>query len=159
MVFQRSNLLRQFRPASIAHSKRRLVVLGFVVIGCLTLFLSLLAVSTVWGKNDTASNEEKAISTVVKYANQWDPKLDPLVTLSNGVEMKSSHVNGILIQGHRYYYRLRYGLNYDPVSRGDAVDYAVVAVLDRDTEWEVEIYRLPDGASLASQGAATFSSG
>ena len=158
MLFQRSNLLRQFRLTFFARSKTRLVVCGCVAIGCLTLLLSLFVVSSARGQNDPERHKETVINTVARYANQWDARLDPLVTLPNGVELKSSHVNGVLVQGQRYYYRLRYGLNYDPVSRGGAVDYTVVAVLDPDTQWEMEIYRLPDNALLADQGSATLSS-
>lgn len=110
--------------------------------------LALIGLSLVWtrfialAEPEAKTNEANVVAIVIKYANEWDPERDPLVTLENGVQMKSSHIDGIAIGNERYYYRLRYGFNYDPVSRGDAEKYAVVAVLDPDTQWEMEIYRL-----------------
>lgn len=86
-------------------------------------------------------------STVVEeavrsYLDEWHPLKDPLTTLGDGVQVKSSNFYGVQIEGERYYYRPRYQFSADPVSRGAARDYQVVIVLDADTGFETEIYRL-----------------
>lgn len=77
------------------------------------------------------------------YIGEWQPLADPLVTLENGTQVKSSNVKGFEIDGVRYYYRLVHGFSADPVSRGQVKDYQVVVVINSGTEWETEIYRVP----------------
>lgn len=77
------------------------------------------------------------------YIGEWQPLSDPLITLENGTQVKSSNVNGFEIDGTRYYYRLVYGFSADPVSRGRVKNYQVVLVINPGTEWETEIYRVP----------------
>jgi len=77
------------------------------------------------------------------YIGEWQPLTDPLVTLDNGILVKSSNVNGFEIDGDRYYYRPIYGFSADPLSRGQIKEYQVVLVVNAGTEWETEIYRVP----------------
>ena len=129
-------LPRLSRP--LAHRRSLFALTSLVLIGLPFVWIRFIALA----EPETSINETDVIATVVKYANEWDPAQDPLVTLENGVQMKSSHVDGIVIGNERYYYRLHYGFNYDPVSRGAAENYTVIAVLDSGTQWEMEIYRL-----------------
>ena len=76
------------------------------------------------------------------YANEWQPLLDPLITLDGGVQVKSSSVKGIEIDGVTYYYRLQHSFSYDPLSRGVVMEVVPVATLDSGTDWEVQVYRL-----------------
>jgi len=85
---------------------------------------------------------EQLESVVMSSLLQADPLADPFVTLENGVEVKSSNVNGIEIEGDRYYYRPRFEFSGDPVSRGVTRDYRVVIVLNAGTDYETEVYQL-----------------
>ncbi|MEK7217239.1 MAG: hypothetical protein AAB289_16770, partial [Chloroflexota bacterium] len=95
----------------------------------------------------TQAPVEAPASTVVEaaikgYLDEWRPAADPLITLANGVQVKSSNFHGVELAGEQYYYRTRYQFSADPVSRGDAHKVQVVAVLDAGTAFETEIYRL-----------------
>lgn len=110
-----------------------IAVLGFLVtVGPLALLTEA----------PVAPSTHQITATVTKYLNEWQPLVDPLVTLEGHVQVKSSNVYGIEIEGERYYYRFRNSFSYDPVSRGQAKDHSTVAVLDQGTQWEVEVYRL-----------------
>ena len=76
------------------------------------------------------------------YASEWQPLLDPLITLDNGIQVKSSSMRGVEIDGVTYYYRLLHSFSYDPLSRGDVTEVVPVATLDPGTDWEVQVYRL-----------------
>lgn len=67
---------------------------------------------------------------------------DPLITLENGAQVKSSNVNGMEIAGERYFYRPLHSFSADPVRRGQPDDYQLVLVMDAGTEFETEVYRL-----------------
>lgn len=83
------------------------------------------------------------VETAVKgYLDTWDPRTDPLIILESGVQLKSSHVKGIEIDGKRYYYRTVFGYSGDPVSRGETRDYQIFMVLDAGTHFEAEVYQL-----------------
>lgn len=86
--------------------------------------------------------EERVVDAVQRSLLEWRPESDPLVTVEGGAPVKSSNYDGVEIEGTRYYYRPLHHLSRDPVARGAARDYAVVARLNPGTAWEVEIYRL-----------------
>lgn len=91
-----------------------------------------------WGQ----PSHQEVVRVVTPYIDQWEPSVDPLITLSGVGEVKTSNVEGVMVDGHRYYYRLVNSFSYDPVSRGDAKDYRMVEVLDPGTQFEVQIYQL-----------------
>jgi hypothetical protein len=78
---------------------------------------------------------------VLGYVNSWAPDRDPLVTMPNGAQAKSSNVYGVDYRGVRYYYQLTRQTSFDPLRLGTIRDYEVVAVVDAGTPWEVLIYR------------------
>lgn len=80
--------------------------------------------------------------TVRRYASEWNPLVDPLLTLDNGVQVKASNARGIEIDGATYYYRFIHTFSFDPLSRGQAAEVVPVATLDAGTQWEVQVYRL-----------------
>jgi len=84
----------------------------------------------------------RVTSVVRQHVNEWQPAVDPLLIMDNGLQAKASNVNGIEIGGTRYYYRVRNSVSFDPVSLGTAQAARVVAVLDQGTHWETEIYKL-----------------
>ena len=144
--------MRSLISRALRRPKVSLLGLGLAVTVLSLMYIPMTAAS------QTALQENRAeiVRTVTRYATQWDPRQDPLVSLENGVEMKSSHLFGVQVGSERYYYRVKHGLNYDPVSRGEAKDYTVVAVIEPDTQWEVEVYRLSDRFALA--GSQSLSS-
>ncbi len=83
-------------------------------------------------------------ASALDHVSQWQPLEDPLVTLPDGRQAKSSHVNGIEVDGVRYYYRIRYAPNADPATLGEVTRYQVVSVLEKGTQWETEIYRITE---------------
>jgi hypothetical protein len=85
---------------------------------------------------------DRVEARVKTYLDVWNPAADPLITREGGIQVKSSNVNGVEIDGERYYYRVVSGFNADPVSRGETRDYRVVSVLDAGTDFETEIYEL-----------------
>src|SRR5688500_14507671 len=92
--------------------------LGLIGIPLGVIFFLILNPLVASSQPVAQENTALVVPTVKKYANEWSQREDPLVTLENGVEMKSSHLFGVSVQNTRYYYRVRYGLNFDPVSRG-----------------------------------------
>lgn len=85
---------------------------------------------------------ERITGAVRQSLLHWQPEVDPLVNLGGGGQVKSSNYYGVEIEGTRYYYRLPHHFSADPVARGEARDYVVVARLNTGTTWEVEIYCL-----------------
>ena len=89
-----------------------------------------------------APSQAQVIASVSGYINQWQPAVDPLITLEGVGQVKSSNVEGVLFGGQRYYYRMVGSASFDPVTRGKADRYKSIAVLDQGTDWEVEIYQI-----------------
>lgn len=111
---------------------------GFAITGTAAAALPLASVVA-----PTFSPSVARITSVVRqHLSEWQPAVDPLLTMDNGVQAKASNVNGIEIGGTRYYYRVRNSVSFDPLSRGTAGPVQVVAVLDQGTQWETEIYKL-----------------
>ncbi|GEM_PF-2082248 len=108
----------------------------------LALLGGLVTLATSSPKAPAAASVAEVQNKVVSFANSWDPELDPLVEVREGVVAKQSSVNGVKVGSDRYYYRMPYTVNYDPVSRGIAKDYKVVSVVDPGTPLEIIIYRL-----------------
>ncbi len=106
------------------------------------LLAGLVTLAASTKQSPVSENMAEVRSTVASYANSWNPELDPLMPVGNGVAVKESSVNGVKIGSTRYYYRMPNDIGYDPVSRGAAKDFKVVSVLDAGTPWELIIYRL-----------------
>lgn len=106
------------------------------------LLAGLVSLATSSGQAPVTNNLAEVQNRVVTLANSWDPDLDPLVEVREGVVVKQSNISGVKVGSDRYYYRMPYSTNYDPVSRGIAKEYKVVSVVDAGTPWEIIIYRL-----------------
>ncbi len=89
-----------------------------------------------------APSTSEVVRLVARYAMGDPPAADPLLMLDNGVQVKRSHWEGVMVGAQRYYYRLRESMNFDPVSRGVNEDPEVVAVVNAGTYAEMEIYWL-----------------
>lgn len=90
----------------------------------------------------TEPSLERVTSVVRQHAGEWQPLTDPLVTVAEGVQVKSSNVYGVEIDNVRYYYHFTHGFSFDPVARGDVEKYSVVTVLNPGGPFETEVYRL-----------------
>ena len=113
------------------------------IIGIAPHFLQMRLDSRSQAASQPTPDLERLRTAVTEHVSQWQPLTDPLVTLEDGRQAKSSHVNGIEVDGVRYFYRLAHGPNADPVSLGRIAGYEVVTVLEQGTQWETEVYRLP----------------
>lgn len=130
-------------PASSRPMPSQVAVLLAVLLGAAIALVPRLTLD-FWPAGGGAAVSPQHIETSVRqYLGEWQPLADPLVTLENGIQVKSSNVNGIEIEGVRYYYRPVRGFSADPVTRGQVKDYQVVLVLDAGTQWETEVYRVP----------------
>ncbi|GEM_PF-2407500 len=89
-----------------------------------------------------ALTRQRVEAAVTGYLDAWDPLTDPLIILENGMQVKSSNIKGVEIDGRRYYYRTGFGFSGDPVSRGETVDYQIFMVLDAGSHFETEVYQL-----------------
>jgi hypothetical protein len=81
-------------------------------------------------------------SQVVSFADSWDTTKDPLVEVERGLMVKRSNVEGVIVEGVRYYYSMPNAPSFDPASRGEVKDYEIVSTIDQGTPWEIVIYRL-----------------
>ena len=119
------------------------VVMLFAVLTGVVLGVAPRFKQDVFTGGSSAVNPAHIETSIRSYAGDWQPARDPMVTLDNGMQVKSSNVNGVEIEGDRYYYRPIHGFSADPVSRGAVKDYQVVLVLEAGTEFETEVYRVP----------------
>lgn len=121
--------------------------LGVPLLALELMALAALAavVLAAWARVEPAQPVSAAPgpAAVRRYLDLWQPLTDPLVAVGDGLMAKSSNVDGFDMGGVRYYYRLLHGASYDPISTGRASTRTVVGVLDQETPWAVEIYRLP----------------
>ncbi len=85
---------------------------------------------------------QEVVNVLTQYIDQWEPSVDPLIAVGGVGDIKTSNVEGVMVNGHRYYYRFVNSFSYDPLSRGEAKDYCTVEVLDPGTQFEVQIYQL-----------------
>lgn len=84
-----------------------------------------------------------AVAVVQRYVTDEAAAVDPLIAVGPaGQAFKQSHVLGVPVGAYRYFYRLRFGANADPQSRGVAGAYQHIAVLYQGTPFELEVYRL-----------------
>lgn len=90
----------------------------------------------------TRPSQAQVIASVSAYINQWQPDVDPLITIEGVGQVKASNIQGVEVAGRRYYYRMVGAASFDPVSQGKADRYRTVALLDEGTAWAVEIYEL-----------------
>lgn len=128
----------------LPHALQLPLAFALAAAGALSLFGVLVQIGpfTSLATSPVGPAPAQVSNVIIDYLNRWQPALDPLLTLSNGVQVKTSNYYGVEIEGVRYYYRLLNTYSADPLTRGDAKDYLSVAVLDPGTQWEVEVYRL-----------------
>ncbi len=108
----------------------------------LLLEASLVAGSLSFVPPYQEPSPDRVASIVQQHAAEWQPVVDPLVTVAGGVQVKSSNVYGVQIDNVRYYYRFTKTFSYDPVSRGETDTYRLVTVIEPGSPFEAEIYRL-----------------
>lgn len=121
------------------------VAFATAIAGSIALFNMLVQVGPLNALSYAPSTGMTATeigATVRGYATQYQPTADPLVTMSDGVQVKSSNYYGVEVDGARYYYRFLGSYSADPISRGEAKDYVNVTTLDAGTQWEVNVYKL-----------------
>lgn len=109
----------------------------------LILALTYTSLASIQTRSSTIKAPSQAVlDAILRYVNEWQKEKDPLITLLNGAQVKSSNVYGVEIEGTKYFYRLSNSASFDPLSQGDELDkYEVITVIDSDTPWEVQIYR------------------
>ncbi len=73
---------------------------------------------------------------------------DPLIQVGNHIWIKASNVNGVVIGGQTFYYRLSPDASFDPVSRGaaDPRDLVIWQVIHAEDSQIVIIYTLGPAA-------------
>ena len=103
--------------------------------------LASLAAVVLAAPQPAAAPTTQIVATVQSAADRWQPESDPLVQTAAGVEAKTSNVQGVDVDGSRYYYRMVHGASFDPKSRGELGRFETVTTLDAGTPFELEIYR------------------
>ena len=84
-----------------------------------------------------------AVAVVQRYVTDEATPVDPLIAVGSArQQFKQSHVLGIPVGAYRYFYRLRFGANADPLSRGVEGTYQHIVTLYEGTQFELEVYRL-----------------
>ncbi len=109
---------------------------------CFLALLLGLAASTLEGKSHKEIDVALVQSQVISFADSWDTSKDPLVEIDRGLMVKRSNVEGVIVEGIRYYYSMTNAPSFDPASLGKAKDYEIVSTIDQGTPWELVIYRL-----------------
>lgn len=124
---------------------RQFLIWALAVASAASLALAVTYMSLVYTQGRSLkmrAPSQAVIDSVLRYANEWQKDKDPLITIPDGAEIKSSNLYGVEIEGMRYYYRLSNSASFDPLSQGDdPAKYEVITVIDPDTPWEVQIYR------------------
>jgi hypothetical protein len=117
--------------------------IAVVTVACLAIAFAtgLLALPTASPAGPAVSSP---VAQVLFYATTWrGPAADPVITLPNGLPVKSSNYRGVPIGNVVYYYNLAPSPSYDPLGRGqvtaDQID--VVAVVG-DPPQRVLVYTL-----------------
>ena len=103
--------------------------------------LSVLSSSQSIGKAQKALAQANVVDTVLSYVNSWRDD-DPIVSLPNGGQAKSSNAYGVELGGVRYFYQPIHHISFDPLRRGEATEYELVAVIAPGSSDEVIIYRI-----------------
>jgi len=111
---------------------------------CILVLLLALIVSSAHVESQSSNDVGVALVQleVLSYTDSWNPEKDPLVAVQGDSMAKRSNVEGVVVDGVRYYYRMPNGPSFDPVSLGKAKDFKVLSVMDTGTPWEVVIYHL-----------------
>jgi hypothetical protein len=132
---------------------RRLPIVVSAVIAAVTVLLATLPSSLSSATQsyvsprveDAAATEIGRARQVAQFATNYRPELDPLVTLADGRQVKSSNYHGVLIDGVRYYYSLAPHYSLDPVGRGE-IGWNQVVVKDRipvSDDFTITVYTIP----------------
>ena len=116
------------------------LVLAIMTLG-IGLTLSFLSSADSISKVQRTQAQINVADTLQSYIATWRQQDDPLVTLPDGVQAKSSNVNGVEIGGTRYYYQLTHHVSFDPLRLGKLTNYEVVSVVSPNSPDETIIYR------------------
>lgn len=132
------------RPKRVPRRYQRLAAMVLLLVGArLLVEVSLASGPLSFIPRAAAEPSEARVASVVRqHAAQWQPLADPLVTVAEGVQVKSSNVYGIEVDRVRYYYHFTNTFSYDPIARGEAGNYSLVTVIEPGSPFEVEVYRL-----------------
>lgn len=128
------------------------LLLSAALAGATVLFASM--VTSGWSAsvsggtpsvNHPAITEAGRARQVAQFAVNWQADLDPIVTLPDGRQAKSSSANGVLVDGVRYYYNLAPHISLDPLGRGEVTMDRVV-VKERimvGDDYSLLVYTIP----------------
>lgn len=95
------------------------------------------------------ANRADLTSTILSYIEN-EREDDPLVQVSGGIWAKRSNVEGISINGTRYYYALLPHASFDPLSRGQvSLDDIQIVQEIREGEFTILIYTIRQAPSAA----------
>ncbi|MCL4499174.1 MAG: hypothetical protein M1335_02890 [Chloroflexi bacterium] len=107
------------------YNRLRSLVLAIVTMVGLSLALAL-TFSSLFTTPQPAVEPSSTVNPVLAYALTWrGPRLDPLLTVRPGLEVKSSNYDGIKIGNTRYYYDLAPQPSFDPLSRGALSEHQI----------------------------------
>ncbi|MBI3942618.1 MAG: hypothetical protein HY326_06345 [Chloroflexi bacterium] len=92
-------------------------------------------------------------SVIMGYVDGTINRPDPLVVVGDAhtnAYAKSSNVNGVVVNGQRYFYSLGPHLSYDPLSLGivKRQDIRIILQIDDADGFNVLIYQIGGDASL-----------
>ncbi len=134
-----------FPHLAFPHPQRALPVWLPAALLALSLGAALMAAQVALGRGTLSGEGQPSLSRiepyVMSFVNTWSTDRDPLVTVREGGEAKSSNVYGVEYEGVRYYYQLTRQASFDPLRTGEIGDYEKIGVVDAGTPWEVFIYR------------------
>ena len=118
-------------------------LLLYALTSVLALLLALTVSSTPLESRSSKDVDMALIQLqILFFADSWNPEKDTLVAVEGDSMAKRSNVEGVVVDGVRYYYRMPNGPSFDPVSLRKAKHFRVVSVMDAGTPWEVVIYRI-----------------
>ncbi|QZT34966.1 hypothetical protein HUR95_06930 [Caldalkalibacillus thermarum TA2.A1] len=83
--------------------------------------------------------QAKIVKHVLTYA-QTVRDDDPFIEAEPGVWVKQSNVEGIVVDGQRYYYSMIPHMSYDPLARGEVSMEDIDILYDEQGEFPVMIY-------------------
>src|SRR5438552_2889913 len=94
-------------PAQRARHTRAFKLLLYALTSVLALILALTVFSTrLEGRSRVDADLALIQLQVLSYADSWNPEKDMLVAVEGDSMAKRSNVEGLVIDGVRYYYRM-----------------------------------------------------
>ncbi|WP_202080081.1 hypothetical protein [Caldalkalibacillus salinus] len=95
-------------------------------------------------KPDAELNQSAIVETVKSYSDQLHPD-DQLVEIEENIQVKASHLEGVVIDGETYYYHISPHMSYDPVATGEVSVEDVEVIHDEEYDDSLfVIYTIPN---------------